>query len=123
MKRFARFSKQAFAALVLALPLFGTSLSAQVNTPVQTAFVKAGTPTCIKAAKKINPTTVEMTYMDGKRLTLDFYGENIVRLFRDDNGGILRDPKATPQAQILVGTARRNTGGVEVKTEGFVPEA
>lgn len=120
MKRFARFSKQAFAALVLALPLFGTSLSAQVNTPVQTAFVKAGTPTCIKAAKKINPTTVEMTYMDGKRLTLDFYGENIVRLFRDDNGGILRDPKATPQAQILVGTARRNTGGVEVKTEGVV---
>ena len=120
MKRFARFSKQAFAALVLALPLFGTSLSAQVNAPVQTSFVKAGQPTCIKAAKKINPTTVEMTYMDGKHLTLDFYGENIVRLFRDDNGGILRDPKATPQAQILVGTARRNTGGVEVKTEGVV---
>ena len=120
MKRIARFSKQAYAALALALPLFGTSLSAQVNTPVQTAFVKAGTPTCIKAAKKINPTTVEMTYMDGKRLTLDFYGENIVRLFRDDNGGILRDPKATPPAQILVGTARRNTGGVEVKTEGVV---
>ena len=61
----------------------------------------------ISKAEKINPTTVELTYADGKMLTLDFYGENIFRLFRDDNGGIIRDPQATPPAKILVDDARR----------------
>lgn len=61
----------------------------------------------IKSAAKINPTTVELTYADGKQLTIDFYGDNIFRLFRDDNGGVVRDPQATPAAKILVDDARR----------------
>lgn len=67
-------------------------------------------------ARKINPTTVQVAYADGHELTLDFYGENIVRLFRDDAGGVLREPQATPPAQILTASARRATGGVEVET-------
>ena len=39
---------------------------------------------------------------------LDFYGQNICRLFQDPNGGIVRDPQAKPEAQILVAQPRRD---------------
>ena len=45
---------------------------------------RAQAPT-VKEVVKINPTTAEVRYANGKRLTVDFYGPNIVRLFRDDN--------------------------------------
>ena len=69
----------------------------------------------IKSAAKINPTTVELTYTDGKQLTIDFYGDNIFRLFRDDNGGVVRDPQATPAAKILVDDARRAPMAVDLR--------
>ena len=51
-------------------------------------------------------------------LTVDFYGENIFRLFRDDNGGIVRNPVAAPPAQILVDGARRSPMKVDLQNEG-----
>ena len=66
---------------------------------------------------KINPTTAEIKLSDGQRITLDFYGENIFRLFRDINGGIVRDPKPSPgypDAQILVDTPRKCVGSLTV---------
>ncbi len=76
------------------------------------------TPVQVKEVRKINPTTVEAVFMDGRLMTFDFYGENIFRLFHDPNGGIVRDPQATPPAQILVDNPRRNPGGISVETEG-----
>ncbi len=73
-------------------------------------------PAMLRAAvtvKKLNPTTVEVT-QDGQTLTLDFYGPNIVRLFLDPQGGIVRNPEAQPPAQILVDQPRRDVGGVMV---------
>lgn len=64
----------------------------------------------VVSVNKINPTTVEVKLKEGKRVTIDFYGENIFRLFRDDNGGILRNPKpyeGYPEAQILVDNPRK----------------
>ena len=63
--------------------------------------------------KKLNPTTVEV-YQDGQLLTLDFYGPNIVRLFLDPKGGIVRNPEATPPAKILVEQPRRAVGTLTV---------
>lgn len=63
--------------------------------------------------KKLNPTTVEVT-QDGQLLTLDFYGPNIVRLFLDPKGGIIRNPMAQPPAQILVDQPRRDVGKLSV---------
>ena len=63
---------------------------------------------------KINPTTVEILYSNGQRMTLDFYGDNIFRLFRDNNGGILRDPEAKPEAKILVNNPRKSLTMLEV---------
>ncbi len=68
----------------------------------------------IISAQKINPTTVELLYSDGRRMTLDFYGDNIFRMFRDDKGGIVRDPEAKPEARILVDNPRKAAGEVRV---------
>ena len=64
---------------------------------------------------QINPTTVEVRFSDNQRMTLDFYGENIFRLFQDKAGGILRDPEAKPEAQILVDNPRRNVSGLVIE--------
>lgn len=76
----------------------------------------------IERAQKINNSTVEIIYANGKRLTVDFYNENIFRLFRDDNGGIVRDPQAKPEAKILVANARKSPGSLNVKDSGAAIE-
>lgn len=68
----------------------------------------------IKSAKKINATTVEILYADGKKMLLDFYGENIFRLFQDNSGGEMRAPQAKPEAQILVDNPRKPISKLEV---------
>ncbi|MDR1368892.1 MAG: DUF5110 domain-containing protein [Dysgonamonadaceae bacterium] len=64
-------------------------------------------PQKIVSAQKINPTTIEVLFSDDRRMTFDFYGENIFRLFQDNSGGIIRDPEAKPEAKILVENPRR----------------
>ena len=51
-------------------------------------------------------------------LVVDFYGSNVFRLFQDPTGGDVRDPQATPPAQILVSNPRKNTGNIKVTEEG-----
>lgn len=101
MKRLRLRLTAALTALTLA------SLAAQADS---------GAPAnvSVTSATQINPTTVELSLSDGKRLTVDFYGENIFRIFRDDNGGILRNPQATPPAEILVAQPRVATGKISV---------
>ncbi len=59
------------------------------------------------SAKKINDTSIEILLTGNKKLILDFYGENIFRLFQDNAGGLLRDPEAKPSAKILVDHPRK----------------
>lgn len=101
----------AIAALSLALPGAGGAqpISSVGNHPVKLTATQAGT------IRQINPTTVEVELPRTGSFTFDFYGENIVRLFQDKSGGILREPQASPEAHILVPSARRATGGVSVK--------
>ncbi len=69
------------------------------------------------SAVKINPTTVDVVF-GNERMTFDFYGDNIFRLFQDNSGGIIRDPEAMPEAQILVDNPRREVTGLDVKEGG-----
>ena len=64
---------------------------------------------------QINPTTVEILFSNQQRMTLDFYGENIFRLFQDNAGGILRDPQAEPEAQILVDQPRQTVSPLAIE--------
>lgn len=114
------------AALMMALPLAVAGVALAPLTAEAAGYAQHASQSskaeqaneAIVKAEKINPTTIEITYANGKHLTVDFYGENIFRLFRDDNGGIIRDPQATPPAQILVNSPRRATGTVELKNTG-----
>lgn len=92
-------------ALVFLLLFSLTPVIAQ-NTPTEIiASVKADEQ--IIRAKKINPTTIEILFTNDHRMLVDFYGENIFRIFRDDTGGMIRDPEAKPEAQILVDNPRK----------------
>ncbi|MDO4929554.1 MAG: glycoside hydrolase family 31 protein [Bacteroidales bacterium] len=112
------------AAIALALPLtIGGTLPTQAAAALPHSAVSAvsalnADAQLVSDVRKLNPTTVEVIYANGKMLTLDFYGANIVRLFRDDNGGIVRDPQASPAAEILTSHPRRATGGVTLTKNG-----
>lgn len=71
----------------------------------------------VSGALKINRTTVEVLFSNGQRMTLDFYGDNIFRLFQDNHGGILRDPAAKPDAKILVSRPRQDVSRLEVEED------
>ena len=64
----------------------------------------------VKDIRQINASAVEVLYRDGHRLTIDFYSDNIFRLFQDNHGGIVRDPAADPPAKILVDRPRKPVG-------------
>lgn len=68
----------------------------------------------ITSVQKINPTTIEVLLSDNQRITFDFYGENIFRMFQDNSGGILRDPEAQPEAEILVGHPRKTISKLDL---------
>jgi hypothetical protein len=72
----------------------------------------------ITGVNKINPTTVEILFSDRNRMTFDFYGENIFRLFQDPSGKIIRDPEAEPNAEILVENPRKPLDDLLLKTDG-----
>ncbi|CAI9676278.1 TIM-barrel domain-containing protein [Elizabethkingia anophelis] len=61
----------------------------------------------ITDAKKINATTIEITFSNQQKALLDFYGDNIFRLFQDNSGKGMRDPEAKPEAKILVNNPRK----------------
>ena len=68
----------------------------------------------ILRAEKMNPTTVDVLFANNQRMTIDFYGENIFRVFQDNSGGVIRDPEAKPEARILVDQPRRKVSGLTV---------
>lgn len=49
---------------------------------------------------------------------LDFYGENVFRLFHDPKGGVLRAPQCQPSADILVQNPRRQVTPVKMSGNG-----
>ena len=68
----------------------------------------------ILRAEKMNPTTVDVLFANNQRMIIDFYGENIFRVFQDNSGGVIRDPEAKPEARILVDHPRRKVSGLTV---------
>jgi alpha-glucosidase (family GH31 glycosyl hydrolase) len=71
----------------------------------------------IESEEQINPTTVQLVFTDRHRLTIDFYGENIFRVFEDTSGGIIRKPEAKPPANILVEKPRKSVGQLKIKND------
>lgn len=82
-------------------------------TVCMAALHPAHAQTTEATAVKINTTSVDVVF-GNERMTFDFYGDNIFRLFQDNKGGIIRDPEAKPEAQILVDNPRREVSQLEV---------
>ena len=100
------------SAMILAATMLWTS-----NLPAQ-ATADNEKVSSVVSVNKINPTTVEVKLNNSQRITIDFYGENIFRFFRDNNGGIVRDPKpyeGYPDAQILVDTPRKAVSKLDIE--------
>lgn len=72
----------------------------------------------IEGVKRLNGAAAEIIFSDGARLTVDFYGNNIFRLFRDSEGGIVRAPEAEPEAVILMSDARAEGVSCDIAEEG-----
>ncbi|NGM62187.1 DUF5110 domain-containing protein [Sphingobacterium sp. SGG-5] len=107
-------SQRALWACVFIVLFLGNPIrnQAQPNAPL-----KQKNPfSAVKSVQKINPTTVEVLFEDQSRALLDFYSDHIFRLFQDPRGGILRDPQATPPAQILVDNPRKPLTSLEVSS-------
>lgn len=90
---------------VLSLCMFGSLLAVPFSM-----WAGPQTEVTICSASVLNPTAVEVVFSNQQRMTLDFYGENIFRLFQDNKGGIVRNPEAVPEAQILVNNPRQKVG-------------
>lgn len=116
MKKNLFLTKKGILTCLLTLPL-SMMVPEMGNLPICAQSINPVIPNIVQIvdAQLINPTTVQLSYADGRLMTLDFYGSNIFRLFQDNDGGILRNPQSTPEAQILVNNARRATGGVELQ--------
>ncbi len=121
MKKTSKLSRRGTqVAFALVLPLVPAALPAGATSLATAGSTVTAPAAGVASVQKINPTTVEVLLKNGERLTLDFYGENIFRLFQDNNGGILRDPQATPPAQILTDNPRKAPGAVTARMEGTV---
>lgn len=89
--------------------------------PVNAVASSENNDAAVEKLVQINPTTVELRLSDNQRVTLDFYGENIFRMFQDNSGGILRDPVASPEADILVNNPRKDVKiSVEECDKGYL---
>lgn len=113
LSNLGRWKAMPIAFVLLAASPYAT----QAVTLGQSSSVVAQQDLRIVGVMKINPTTVEVLFSNHHRITLDFYGENIFRMFQDNNGGILRDPEAKPEAKILVSQPRKSVSQVDVKDD------
>jgi len=72
----------------------------------------------IVSANKIDDTTIELKLSDQHKMLVDFYGNNIFRLFQDNSGKGMRDPFSNPHAEILVKNPKREVSKLTVNDTG-----
>lgn len=109
----SRWKKAALFSLALPLALGATPARAIPKSPIVCESIQTNLK--IIGVKQLNPTTVEVLFSDNQRMTIDFYGENIFRIFQDNAGGVIRDPEAKPEAQILVNNPRVPLSALQIE--------
>jgi len=107
---------QTLASILIAMVSILTlnNLQAQVvsNNPATSAEVESNHK--VIGAKKINPTTIEVSFSNDQKMLFDFYGNHIFRLFQDNSGEGMRAPKAKPEAKILVDSPRKEVSNLKL---------
>lgn len=80
-----------------------------------TAIAAPASKSVVSGVEKISDTSFKVSWSDNTVMTVDFYGPNIIRLFQDPAGGEVRNPQATPPADILVKNPRKPAGELTVR--------
>ena len=97
-----------FKAIVLAAMIIA-------GAPMQAAASNDGEQKAtVESVVKVNQTSVELRLANNQKVLIDFYNDNIFRMFQDNSGGPVRDPKANPEAKILVENPRKNVEKFEL---------
>jgi alpha-glucosidase (family GH31 glycosyl hydrolase) len=96
--------------IIILLVLVHTSVSAQATNKLP------GSALAVTSAVKTNTTTVDVLLNNKYHLLLNFYNENIFRVYFDSSNAKPHDPVAKPSAQILVNNPRRNVTALNVVT-------
>ncbi len=106
----------ALAAVAISLPMVAnaTNETPSASPAITAQAAQAGDVQILR----INSTTVEIIFANHRRVAVDFYGENIFRVFEDHNDGVMRDPEAKPEAHILVDNPRTKVGNLQVTEQG-----
>lgn len=112
-----KLKKRKAILLALLLPFLFSSYPVQALQQNENVAGTVQPSPTIMGVRKINPTTIEVILSDKQIITFDFYGDHIFRVFQDINGGILRDPEAKPEAQILVEQPRKPVGELNVNAD------
>lgn len=103
---------QRLTFLVCAFFMALGNLAAQESQFTSAATDAAGYS--VTGAKKINPTTIEVSFSNNQKMLFDFYGDHIFRLFQDHSGEGMRNPEASPEAQILVDNPRKEVANLTI---------
>ena len=76
------------AVFLLFYPISLLSIQASEKSDMSNVVSNTAQQTSgILSVKKVNPTTVDVLFSNNQRRTIDFYGENIFRVFQDNSGG------------------------------------
>ena len=109
-----RNKRKLYRALGVSL-LISTSLLT-AKTAVSTTIEQIQTDTVkILSVKKLNPSTVQVNFNNKEIMYLDFYGDNIFRIFQDNKSSVIRDPLAEPAAKILVDNPRKPVHELKIR--------
>ena len=110
------FTKKSLKAIALSAVMIAAGIM-----PANAVNAGDNNAAAVEKLVQINPTTVELRLGDNQKVTLDFYGENIFRMFQDNSGGPLRNPVASPEAEILVSNPRKEVKvSVEECEKGYL---
>ncbi len=111
--KFRAIKRQASFFFAIASFVTFNSLQAQETSKNATQQTEISGEHTVIGAKKINATTVEVSFSNNQKMLLDFYGDHIFRLFQDNSGEGMRAPKAKPEAQILVDHPRKDVTNLQ----------
>ena len=118
MKKLLKNSLRTLLMFALAAPL--PALSLTVSAAVQGSSAAQVQGVWMSSVVQVDSTTFKVSFWDKRVMFIDFYGENIIRLYEDPSGAAMHDPVATPPAQILVDNPRRSPRSITMTRSGDV---
>ena len=89
-------------------------LLANASMAAQSLQRISDTALTVTSAVKTNSTTIDLLLNNKYHMVLDFYHENIFRVFFDSSNINLHDPIAKPPAQILVTNPRKSVSALKI---------